>query len=228
MNRPETTLFMLPSVDGKISTGDTDTLDFDADLPKIKGVKEGLWQYYAIEKRTDLHSLNTGKVMAKIGVNTRKNEPKKIRASFVIIDNKPHLNRNGILYLSKWLNKLYLVTTNKNHPAFKSKLRNVEIIYYNKLDLKNLFMKLKSKYDIRKLTIQSGGTMNAAFFRERLIDHISIVLAPVIIGGKDTPTLVDGESLHSKKDLKYVRALRLKKCKVLENSYLHLYYDVII
>ena len=45
MNRPITTLFMLMSVDGKISTGETDELDFDKDLPNIIGVKEGLQQY---------------------------------------------------------------------------------------------------------------------------------------------------------------------------------------
>ena len=61
-NRPITTLFMLMSVDGKISTGETDELDFDQDLPKISGVKEGLHQYYDIEKTTDLWSL-------KINVN---------------------------------------------------------------------------------------------------------------------------------------------------------------
>lgn len=52
MNRPVTTLFMLMSVDGKISTGKTDALDFDIDLPLIEGVKEGLQQYrkhYSLE-----------------------------------------------------------------------------------------------------------------------------------------------------------------------------------
>jgi len=227
MQRPETTLFMLPSVDGKISAGDADILDFDVDLPKIKGVKEGLWQYYALEKKTDLHSLNTGRVMAKIGINNRKGEPKKAAFSFVILDNRPHLTAKGVAYLSKWVKKLYLVTTNSRHPAFKLKLRNVEIIYSRKMDLKSLFSKLKGKYGIRKLTIQSGGTLNAELFRNGLVDHVSIVLAPVIIGGKDTPTLVDGESLHSKKDLGHVRALKLKKCTVLKNSYVHLYYDVL-
>ena len=48
MNRPITTLFMLSSVDGKISTGATDELDMDKDLPKIEGVREGLYQYYEI------------------------------------------------------------------------------------------------------------------------------------------------------------------------------------
>jgi len=46
--RPETTLFLLSSVDGKISTGDTDAMDTDTDYLRIKGVKEGLHQYYDI------------------------------------------------------------------------------------------------------------------------------------------------------------------------------------
>lgn len=43
---------MLSSVDGKISTGNSEKLDVDKDYPKIKGVKEGLHQYYEIEQTT--------------------------------------------------------------------------------------------------------------------------------------------------------------------------------
>lgn len=50
MDRAITTLFMLMSVDGKISTGASYNLDVDKDFPKIKGVKEGLHQYYEIEQ----------------------------------------------------------------------------------------------------------------------------------------------------------------------------------
>ena len=42
MDRPITTLFMLMSVDGKISTGATDDLDIDKDFPKIAGVREAV------------------------------------------------------------------------------------------------------------------------------------------------------------------------------------------
>ncbi|WP_020072972.1 hypothetical protein [Faecalispora sporosphaeroides] len=42
MSKPITTLFMLMSVDGKISTGTSDELDVDKDFPKITGVAEGL------------------------------------------------------------------------------------------------------------------------------------------------------------------------------------------
>ncbi len=52
--RPITTLFILMSLDGKISTGSTDNFDMDSDFPKIKGLREGLHQYYEIEQTTDL------------------------------------------------------------------------------------------------------------------------------------------------------------------------------
>ena len=57
MDRPITTLFMLMSLDGKISPGASDDLDVDKDFPKISGLKEGLPQYYEIEQTTDLWSL---------------------------------------------------------------------------------------------------------------------------------------------------------------------------
>ena len=96
MERPITTLFMLMSVDGKISTGSTDEMDFDQDLPKIDGIKEGLHQYYEIEQTTDLWSLNTGRVQAKLGVN-EKPMPEKTPVSFVLIDNT-HLTEHGVKY----------------------------------------------------------------------------------------------------------------------------------
>lgn len=96
MDRPITTLFMLMSVDGKISTGATDDLDVDKDFSKIAGVNDGLHQYYEIEQTTDLWSLNSGRVQAKMGVNN-KGMPNKTPVSFVLIDNT-HLNESGIRY----------------------------------------------------------------------------------------------------------------------------------
>ena len=114
MNTLETTLFMLMSVDGKISTGDNDSMDVDQDFPKINGVKEGLWQYYSIEQTTDLWSLNSGRVLAKVGINEKVDEPQKTPVNFVVIDDK-HLTQNGIKHLVKKSNKLFIVTVNENH-----------------------------------------------------------------------------------------------------------------
>ncbi|MFA4880224.1 MAG: dihydrofolate reductase family protein [Candidatus Doudnabacteria bacterium] len=231
IDRPITTLFMLSSLDGKISTGDMDEMDTDSDFRKIKGIKEGVQQYYDLEKTTDMHFLITGKVMTKqcesLNVNNRKDEPTKLSANCIIVDGV-HLQESGILYLLKKFNSLTVVTTNENHPAIKIKSENLKIISYkDKINFSDLFKKLKSDYGIKRITIQSGGTMNAVLLRNKLIDRISLVVAPCLIGGKDTASLIGGESLHNQKELKYVKALRLKRCDVLENSYLHLQYDVI-
>lgn len=230
MDRVETTLFMLMSVDGKISTGDIDGRDYDKDLSAITGVKEGLQQYYDLEQETDLLSFNTGRVMAKVGVNERVLSAQKTPVSFVIVDNEPHLNTQGIRALSSSLKKLFIITTNDQHPAeaLAKELDNVSIIKYEKeIDFTDLFRKLKNEYDFPKMTIQSGGTMNAILLRSGLIDHLSIVVAPMLVGGKNVSTLVDGESLKTEEDLLKIRPLKLIECKKLEHSYLNLLYDVI-
>jgi len=60
-----------------------------------------------------------------------------------------------------------------------------------------------------------------------LIDKISIVVAPALIGGKETSSLIDGKSLSSIAGLKDIKALKLIDVKKLDDSYLHLKYDVI-
>ena len=225
MDRPITTLFMLMSVDGKISTGATDDLDVDKDFPKIAGVNDGLHQYYEIEQTTDLWSLNSGRVQAKMGVNN-KGMPNKTPVSFVLIDNT-HLNENGIRYFCALSEQFVLVTSNADHPAFGVNESNFHIIYQKELSLKDALAKLKSEYGCERITIQTGGTLNGLFLREKLFDYVDIVVAPVLIGGKDTATLIDGKSLLSEDELTDLGVLKLQECVVLENSYLRLRYEVI-
>ena len=228
-NRPINTLFMLMSLDGKINSGDSDELDVDRDWCTIDGVKEGLHQYYDIEKTTDWYSLNTGKVMAKIGVNDKKEVPQKIECRFIIIDNKPHLNENGIEYLCNWVEKLFLVTNNKNHPAYnvKDKLDNLNILYYDEIDFNNMMEDLKNDYQVERITIQSGGTLNCEFLRNNLIDYVNIVIAPILVGGSTTNTLIDGNAISKIEELNKLKALKLMEANVLQNSYVQLKYKVL-
>lgn len=220
---------MLVSVDGKISTGSTDRLDFDTDFPKIRGVKEGLQQYYTLEKTTDVHSLNSGRVLAKVGINKPQKNLAKLPVSFLIIDNSPHLNETGVDNLLRKSKMVYIITTNKAHPAFaRQDADNLEIIFYEtEVDFVDLFRKLKNNYGIGRVTIQTGGTLNAIFLRKKLVDKLSLVVAPALIGGKDTPSLIAGKSLSSIKELSNIKALKLTAVKKLNASYLHLKYDVI-
>lgn len=229
-DRPITTLFLIESLDGKISTGDNEERDVDKDFPKIPIVQDGLYQYYEIESHTDVVSLNTGRVMAKIGVNTRQDDPKKMRVSFVIIDNKPHLTEKGVEYLAKWVKNLYMVTTNKNHPIFtvQQSYKNITPIYFDKeIRLTNLLAILKAQHKIKRITIQSGGTLNSYWVREGLIDRVKVVIAPCLIGGTNTQSLIGGQSLHTEEDLKKIKSLQLVSVKKLKHSFLEVVYKVL-
>ena len=222
--RPITTLFMLMSVDGKISTGATDLLDFDQDLPKIDGVKEGLQQYYDIEQTTDLWSLNTGRVQAKIGVNTRP-MPEKSPVSFVLVDNH-HLTQHGVNYFCALSQKFVLITSNAKHPAFDCKENNLHVIYQETLDLQKALSELMN-LGCERLTIQSGGNLNGLFLKEKLFDFIDIVVAPILIGGKNTSTLIDGEDNLDVTHLASVGVLALQSVTPLNHSYIRMRYKVV-
>lgn len=223
--RPITTLFMLMSLDGKISPGASDSLDVDKDFPDIDGLKEGLPQYYEIEQTTDLWSFNTGRVQAKMGVNEMPFPPKS-PVSFVLLDNS-HLTEHGIKYFCSRSKEFVLITTNKNHPAYGVKEDNLHIIYQDSLSLEDALIELKEKYGCDRITIQSGGTVNGMFLREKLFDYVDIVVAPVLIGGKDTSTLIDGISITNVNELGSLGVLQLDNCEILNGSYIRLRYKVI-
>ena len=225
MKRPITTLFMLASVDGKISTGATDELDVDRDFPRIAGVREGLHQYYEIQDTTDLWSFNTGRVQAKMGVN-EKDMPEKSVVSFVLLDNS-HLTERGVRYFAALSDKFVLITSNKCHPAFSVESENLHIIYQEKFSLREALARLCEDFGCECLTVQSGGTVNGILLREKLIDFVDIVFAPVLVGGKETATLIDGEALLSPSELSGLGVLRLTECQVLQDSYLRVRYEVV-
>ena len=155
-----------------------------------------------------------------------KELPNKSPVSFVIIDNS-HLTEHGIRYFCALSKEFVLITSNKDHPAFQIKEINLHIIYQSELSLADALTELKSEYSCQRITIQSGGTLNGLFLREKLFDYIDIVVAPVLIGGKDTSTLIDGKSLLSKSELSQLGVLKLQECTVLEDSYIRLRYKVI-
>ncbi len=225
MDRPITALFMLMSVDGKISTGSTDNMDVDKDFPNIEGVREGLHQYYEIEQTTDLWSLNSGRVQAKIGVNERDIPKQKSPVSFVIVDNH-HLTEHGVKYFCALSKEFVLVTSNKNHPAFCVCSDNLHVILQNEFDPCDMMKRLKLDFGCESITIQTGGTLNSIFLKNKLFDYVDIVVAPVLVGGKDTSTLIDGQSITSQEELKNIGVLELEKCEKLKNSYLRLRYKV--
>ena len=127
------------------------------------------------------------------------------------------MTEHGVTYFCRKSKVFVLITSNKEHPAYNIKEKNLHII----------FQELKSSYGCEKLTIQSGGTVNGLFLREKLFDYIDVVVAPVLIGGKETASLIDGSSITSENELSGLSVLKLIDCTILNVSYIRVRYQVI-
>jgi 2,5-diamino-6-(ribosylamino)-4(3H)-pyrimidinone 5'-phosphate reductase len=70
----------------------------------------------------------------------------------------------------------------------------VEVIETNaeRVDLRDLLDALEER-GVERLMVEGGGEIIFSLLREGLVDKVSVYVAPVLVGGRDAPTLVDGE-----------------------------------
>ncbi|MEM2226676.1 MAG: 2,5-diamino-6-(ribosylamino)-4(3H)-pyrimidinone 5'-phosphate reductase [Candidatus Bathyarchaeia archaeon] len=62
-----------------------------------------------------------------------------------------------------------------------------------------------SEMGLRRVLVEGGGRMRWSFFKEGVVDELFLYVTPMIIGGSNAPTLVDGEGFMDSKE-----AIRLK------------------
>ncbi len=230
--RPYTTLLSLQSIDGKVSFGSSDVLDFDRDGPHIPGIAEGLEQFYEREKKHLSVVCTSGKTLAKQGVNMIPFTPRTTRSTYIICDNSPHLTHEGLSYLSHWLEKVIIFTSNPTYAQLTraSSLPNITIHTLSStqpngyFSLQKAMHILATEHSITTMTLQAGGTLNASFLAENLVDALSIVMMPCLVGGVATTSLVGGPSMHDRSDLELLRIFSLSHVTRLDHGYIHLEY----
>ena len=70
---------------------------------------------------------------------------------------------------------------------------------------------------IRRVMVEGGGTLIEGLVRAGLVDEIYTYIGNIIIGGKDAPTLADGEGFAKESDFRCLTLIEAKKmgCGVL-------------
>jgi 5-amino-6-(5-phosphoribosylamino)uracil reductase len=83
--------------------------------------------------------------------------------------------------------------------------RSAEVLAWGgrRIALSRLMKELHER-GIRTLLLEGGGNTNFEFFKQGLVDEIYLTLCPVIIGGKASPTPVDGKGFSPKEFLRYL------------------------
>jgi len=58
--------------------------------------------------------------------------------------------------------------------------------------------------------IEGGGTVIWSFLRKDLVDDLYVYIAPIIIGGKKTPTMTDGPGIKSEDEIISFKIVAIK------------------
>jgi 2,5-diamino-6-(ribosylamino)-4(3H)-pyrimidinone 5'-phosphate reductase len=90
-------------------------------------------------------------------------------------------------------------------------------------DMTEALNKLYALLGIRVMTLMGGGTLNGVMLRAGFIDEVHLILWPLLIGGRRTPTLADcGDLLSDGRP----EVLQLVSAQVQDGGYLWLHYKV--
>jgi len=112
---------------------------------------------------------------------------------------------------SRFLNagpaRMIIFTTTQSDPDQIDRLEKQEVQVFvlgdEQVDLVLSMQKLM-ELGVQRLLVEGGGRLNELLLRLRLVDEMSIYVAPLIFGGMNAPTFVSGAGLHQKE------AIRLK------------------
>ena len=79
---------------------------------------------------------------------------------------------------------------------------------------------LRTRWNVRSLLCEGGGEVNGALFKAGLVNELYVTLCPVILGGRDAPTLADGEGVQL---LAEATQLKLRSMKRLGDEFFLIY-----
>jgi len=81
-----------------------------------------------------------------------------------------------------------------------------------RVDIKDLLHELESR-GVDTVLVEGGGEIRWSFFKEKLVDEFFLWIMPYIWGGRDAPTIVDGEGFIKEEN---AVPLKLKNIKTVD------------
>ena len=110
-----------------------------------------------------------------------------------------------------------IVATVEDAPADRlarlAQVAEVWTVGHGRVALPLLLIRLKAR-GIERLVVEGGGELNWGFVRDDLFDELYVTIVPALLGGRDAPTLCEGEGLK----MAGQRRLRLVSADVIDGE----------
>lgn len=144
----------------------------------------------------------------------------------IIIDSKARIPLNTRIIRSSMEIPTIIAATPK---ASSKKIKALEkagarVLFSGKgkVDIKNLFEVLES-LNIKKILVEGGGEINWSVLKLGLADELIVTISPVVIGGRDAKTLVEGEGMAN---ITNGIKMKLSKTVIQNKNEIVLYYKL--
>lgn len=206
------------SIDGKISTRNNDSsisskMDF-VRVHKLRSSVDGI----VIGISTVLK--DNPMLNVRYFTNGTKNPTR------IIIDSNARIPLDSrIIKSSKKIQTIIAVTHNASSKKVKeieNKGARVLVTGNGKVSIRKLFQKLE-RMGLRKILVEGGGEINWSVIKLGIINELIVTISPLVIGGRDAKTLVEGEGFANISDgIK----LKLSNTIIQNNNEIVLFYKL--
>jgi 2,5-diamino-6-(ribosylamino)-4(3H)-pyrimidinone 5'-phosphate reductase len=144
----------------------------------------------------------------------------------IVVSGSASVNPNAEIFKHHF-SPVVVLTTEQAPKERLDKLRSrgaeIKIFGEKEIDFAEALRWLQKDYGVRRLLCEGGGGLNWSLLKSGLVDEIYHTLCPVIFGGRDAPTMADGDGVKELKD-----AIRLKFKSIREkNGELYLVHKVV-
>lgn len=116
----------------------------------------------------------------------------------IIVDSNARIPLNSrIIRSSKNIQTVVATTPNASTRKIKElKKAGVQVLVSGKrkVNIKNLFQQLEN-LGLKRILVEGGGEINWSVLKIGLANELIVTISPVVVGGRDAKTLVEGEGI---------------------------------
>jgi 2,5-diamino-6-(ribosylamino)-4(3H)-pyrimidinone 5'-phosphate reductase len=146
----------------------------------------------------------------------------------VVVDSRGRIHNWAQIQAQPFWRQVIVLCARLTPPAYLDELARQGVAHIaageQRVDLRQALASLSTNYGIRTLRVDSGGALNGALLRAGLVDEVSVLLAPLLVGGETPQSIFVAPDLVSPEQ---AIPLRLTHCEAVGEDRLWLRYHVV-
>ena len=194
--RPHVSINMAMTADGKIASANRAVSTF--------GSREDHAHLLALRDRADAILTGAGTLNAQPNVTLGPGPKPKMKPPLrIIASGSGQVNAKHKIFRSPGAPVLVLSTDGISRARLKNleaAAHTVKIFGADEINFNLALVWLQKEWGVKRLLCEGGGQLNDALFRADVVDEVNLTVCPLILGGREAPTIAEGLGFAQLKD----------------------------